>query len=151
MTSAAFKAQEWLKRADELEESRKRQYNKVLFIESKVNNCISSYERTGARDPIGARAAHEDLLADYVNACEELETITIKVLHEDNITIDIILRLNNRLYRTLLFDRYINRSTIKAMEKSGIYNLKKSQLHKLNIDALEMLASILETIPQSIN
>ena len=145
MTDSSYRAKNWLMRSDELEDERKRAIGKVLFLESKVNNCVSSYDYTSRRDPISSRAAHEDLLADYVSACDELEDITEKVLHEDNLTIRVMDRMKNKTYVALLFDRYVNRLSWAVIEKSNKYNVKKAQLYRYHREALESLGNILES------
>ena len=121
MTDSVYRAKNWLMRADELEEQRKKQLDKIAFIESRINNCIINYESTGARDPISARAAHEDLLADYASARDELERITRTLLKEDIITRKALEPMSNHLYIALLIDKYISRRSIKEIAKSGDY------------------------------
>lgn len=144
MTDAAYMAKNWLMRAEELEEQRKKQFSKVMLIESKVNNCVSHYETSGRRDLISAQASREDLLADYAMEREKLEVITNQVLHEDNITLKAIDLIPNGTYRALLISRHITRNTMKQIEKSGALNIKISQLFNIYEKALQELARILE-------
>lgn len=150
MTDAAFSAKNWLMRYEDLEQERIRAAGRVMLLRAKVNNCVSSYENTGRRDAISSRAAHEDLLADYSEACRDLEAITEKVLHEDNITITVLERLHNRLYANILFDRFVNRMSMKEMQKLQRYELKKSQMYRTQAAALDALGRILETKPPEI-
>ena len=147
MTDAAYNAKNWLMRVDELEEKRKKQINKVMLIEAKLNNCVSHFDLSGSRDPISARAAHEDLLADYITARDELEHITNLVIHEDYITIRVVERLNNACYAALLFDIHLNRHSITAIVKSNRYEVKRTQLYNYYLKALQELAEILENNP----
>jgi len=144
MTDRAYFAQNWLMRTNDLEEKRLRQIDKVSLIESKLNNCVSSYELTSSRDPISAQAHHEDLLADYATAQEELEKITELVLHEDNITIEVVESLHNYLYEALLLAVHLNRKSIKEIAKSKKCEYKKTQLYCYYKEALEALGKILE-------
>ena len=144
MTDAAYNAKNWLMRTDEIEEQRKRQTSKVMLIESKLNNCVAHYETSGRRDLISAQAAREDLLADYATERAKLEAITEKVLHEDLITIKVLDRLKSTLHHVILFERHVNRRSIKAMAKSGNYNMKEKRLYDHYNLALQELAEILE-------
>lgn len=150
MTDAAYRAKNWLMRTDELEEQRLKQIEKVMLLESKLNNCVSHYESNGGRDPVSSRAAHEDLLLDYSIERKKLEEITNKVMRDEIITIKVIDRINNYLYHAILFDAHINRRSISEMAKKGGYELKKSQLYEQYKKALEALAEILETKPPEI-
>lgn len=150
MTDAAYNAKNWLMRYEDLEEERIKAAGHVMMLRAKVNNCVSSYEYTGHRDQIGARAAHEDLLADYSEACDRLEAITEQVLHEDNITIIVLGRMKNKLYAAFLFDRFVNRIKMNEILKTHRYELKKSQLYRTQAAALDALGQILETRPPEI-
>lgn len=144
MTDAAYIAKNWLMRTDDLEEQRIKQINKVMLIESKVNNCVSHYETSGRRDLISAQAAREDLLADYATERAKLEAITEKVLHEDLITIKVLDRLKITLHAVILFERHVNRHSIRTMVKSGMYEIKEKRLYDHYNLALQELAEILE-------
>ena len=144
MTDSVYRAKNWLKRADEIEEQRKKQLDKIAFIESRINNCIINYESTGARDPISARAAHEDLLADYAIARDELERITRTLLKEDIITRKALEPMSNHLYIALLIDKYISRRSIKEIAKSGDYKLSEQHLFRIHDKALVEFAEIRE-------
>ncbi len=145
MTDRAYQAKEWLMRFDELEAKRKRCKERVMLLDSKVNNCvITSYEIRGGKDNDTARARHEDLLLEYSTACGELERITAQVIHEDLITIKAISRLKNIKYRIILYARYLNHMSIKQIEKEKMLDLKKTQLYKLEQSALDAFGAILE-------
>ena len=150
MTDSVYRAKNWLMRADELEEQRKKQIQKIELIETRLNNCIVNYESTGARDPISARAAHEDLLADYASARAELEKITNKLIKEDTITRQALEPMSNHLYIALLIDKYISRRSIKEIAKSGDYKpnsegqYSEAQLFRIHEKALKEFAEILE-------
>ena len=144
MTDAAYNAKNWLMRTDDLEEQRLKQINKVMLIESKLNSCVSHYETSGRRDLISAQAAREDLLADYATERAKLEAITEKVSREDIITIKVIDKLKSVLHHAILFDVHLNRRSINEMAKSGMYEMKKTQLYTHYNLALQELAEILE-------
>lgn len=144
MTDSALYAKSWLKRSDELENERKRIANRVLFLQSKVNNCVVNYDSSGQNDPITAREKHEDMLIEYSSACSELEEITERVLHEDNQTIKVMEKLPQRIYAIILFDRFVNRLAWKEMIKCGRYELKRHQLNNIQNEALDALGLILK-------
>lgn len=145
MNDAIYSVKVWLTRADELENKRKKQVYHVALIASKLNRCVSSYESSGiGHDLTSAQAKHEDLLADYVTACQQLENITAIVLHEDILTIRVINRLNNIMHQALLLDIHVNRLTLNEISKSGKYELKKRQLYNHYQQALQELAAIRE-------
>lgn len=144
MTDRAYRAQNWLLRAEDLEQERERKYNALLFLSDKVNKCISSYEQTGRRDLISAQASHEDLLLTYSEKSAELERITNQLSYEHVITMKVIERLPKVIYRIVLFDRYINHIKWRDMPKLKRYDVKLSQIHNYHREALDALGAILE-------
>lgn len=142
MKDSVYRAKIWLMRVDEIEKQLKKQILKVTIIESKLNHCIINYEKTGARDPINAREAHEDLLADYVTAKQELEDLTRESIKEDMKTRKKLEQLNNPLYIAILTDRFVNKRSIKEIAKSGDYRCSEAQLYNLQKQALEEFSSI---------
>ena len=148
MNDAAYDAKIWLMRNDENEQERLKTIRTVLLIQSKLNNSVASYEQRGRRDRISAQASHEDLLADYSEACKKLEAITSKVLHEDIVTIRTIDKLQSCLHQTILLDVHLNRQSFNDISKSGKYDLKKRQLYNHYKTALQELAAVLAKEPR---
>ena len=144
MTDSAYRAKNWLMRFDALIDERQKKINKVALLNAKVNNCVSGYDFTGRKDPITARAAHEDLLIEYSSACQELETINNKIIYEDNITIKILSKINNTRFRVVLFARYVNRKPWQQLNKERLCGLKRTQLQTIHLQALEALGAILD-------
>ena len=142
MTDAAIFAQEWLRRTDELEQERRRAMNKCIEIEAQCNHCTSSLERSG-KDPYLARAAQEDRLFDYADACERLRNITNQELAEDTATIDKLILLNNGLYAAILIDRYINRLSWQAIQKAYKGKVEKTTIYANHRRALDALGHII--------
>lgn len=142
MTDAAYYAQEWLRRTDKLEQERRRALNKCIEIETQINHCTSTFERSG-KDPYLAMSAHEDRLFDYADACERLRNITERAAAEDLITIDKLELLNNRIYAALIIDRYINRLSWAAIQKAYKSELEKSAIYQNHRRALDALGHII--------
>jgi len=150
MTDRAYRAKNWLMRADVLEDERKRALNRLLLLESKVNSCVVNYDCIGSRDPMTARAAHEDLIIEYSKTRAELENITDRVIHEDLITLRAIDRLNNTKLQSLLVARYIARKSVKTLINEKVFEYEKTQIYKLEYKALDIFGAILETKPEII-
>ena len=151
MTDAAYKTEFWLMRTDELTELREKQINTVAMIETRINNCVSSYEHNGsAHDPIRARAAHEDLIADYATAQNKLEQITARLNYENNINQNIISRLPNSLYRSVLNARFVKNQSMDAIIIKNRKRIDKGVIYRLYNEALESLAELLEKQPENI-
>ena len=142
MTDAAYYAQEWLRRTDELEQERRRALNKCIEIEAQINHCTSTFERSG-KDPYLAREAHEDRLLDYSDACERLLNISIRAAAQDAVTIDMLNRLNNGLYAAILIDRYINRLSWQAIQKAYKGKVEKTTIYANHRRALDALGHII--------
>lgn len=145
MTDKVYLAKIWLMRADELDLQWKRTRDKIMFIQDKLNGGVSKYYGSGKGDPISAQASHEDLLLEYSMLRERFELEINRCLHEDNITLIIIERVNNPLHRSILTAKYICRISFKEFSKNSHIELKKSQIYEQHKKALEEIASILES------
>ena len=150
MTDRAYRAKNWLMRTGIIEDERKRQRSKLLLLGAKVNNCVTNYYSCGHSDSIVSRAAHEDLIMDYSNACAEYENLMNKIGYENNTTLKYINRLIDFKFRLFLYDRFINHLTIEEMAKLKRYDIKKRQLFILQNEALEAFGRILESKPPEI-
>lgn len=142
MTDAAYYAQKWLRRTDELEQERRGALNKCIEIEAQINHCTSTFERSG-KDPYLARAAHEDRLFDYADACERLRRITQRVYAADTATVENLEKLRNPVYAAILIDRYINRLSWAAIEKLYKKEYSKSAIFENHRRALDALGHII--------
>ena len=142
MTDAAYYAQEWLRRTDELEQERRRALNKCIEIEAQINHCTSTFERSG-KDPYLSRAAHEDRLFDYADACERLRMISQRVYAADTATVEKLEKLRNPVYAAILIDRYINRLSWAAIEKLYKKEYSKSAIFENHRRALDALGHII--------
>lgn len=150
MTDRAYRAKNWLMRTDNLEDERKKSRSKILLLGAKVNNCVTNYYSCGHSDSIVSRAAHEDLIIDYSNACAEYEEIMNKIGYENLITMRFIERLQNPDHRIFIYDRFINRYTFAEMEKLKRYSIKQRQFYSLQLAALDSFGRILESKPPEI-
>ena len=145
MTDEAYHAKNWLMRADELELQWKRTARQILVIKDKIDGGVANYYGLGSGDSISAQARHEDLLLEYSMLQEQLEEELSRCLYEDNITLRVIDRIDNPLYRAILIARYICRSDWKTITKSFQTELKRTRLKFFHNQALEELALILDS------
>jgi len=153
MTDAAYKAKNWLNRLIDLYDTAEKTRHEIEVIESRINNAVSNYETTGAgrTDPIVRQQQKEDALIEYSELKAKYERQYFEFMRQELITINVIDRLNDSRASAILLDRHLNRRSINEIAKKNYYNLKKTQLHRIYNEALEMLAPLLETAePQAI-
>lgn len=153
MTDAAYNAKNWLNRLIDLYDTAEKTRRAIEVCESRINNAVSNYESTGRgrTDPIVRQQQREDALIQYSELKAKYERQYFEFMRQELITINVIDRLEDKRASAVLIDRHINRRSIKEIAKNNYYNLKKSQLHRVYNEALEMLAPLLETAePQAI-
>lgn len=144
MTDSAYRAKNWLMRADELDSQWRKTRNRVSFIQNKLHGGVSNYYGSGKSDLITAQASHEDLLLEYSLVQEQFEKELTRCLHEDNITLKVIDRLSDPLHRSILIAKYICRISLNEFSKRSHLELKRSQLYEHHNKAIEELALILD-------
>lgn len=97
---------EWLQRArfiDKEVEALKEQKN-ILYSELTKATAPTDGERTGG----GKGSGYEERLAKYTDLCIEIDKGELALLDVKKEIIQAIKQVNDSLYRTILYERYIN-------------------------------------------
>ncbi len=147
MTDEAYTAKTWLNRTIDLFDQAEKTRTELLQIESRLNPAVSNYDNSGAgkSDLIVRQQRYEDLLIAYSEKKEQFERERLIFFRQELITMNVLDRMENRLLSSILFARYINRFSLKEIEKKNFFNLKRSSLYNLHNEALEELSKLIAT------
>ena len=111
------------------------------MLQTRLYKGVSKYDAfNGSKDPLTARAAHEDALIDFSQQCARVEKAQKEYLAELEITREVLEAIPAHL-TALAIDRYIN--GIKWGKLEQIYHYGSSMLFRFNAEILDNVAEIL--------
>ena len=142
MTNEQYQAKNWLMRIPDYAAKVDAERRTLEMLQSRLYRGVANYDNyTGRKDPMTARAAHEDALIEVSMQAERVEKAQKEYIAELNTTRATLEALPAHL-KALAIDRYLNGIKWDKLEK--IYPYCRSELYRQNIDILEHVAQILK-------
>lgn len=134
MTEKQFPVHCWLSRMWDTEA----QIEQKISYRDKLNSWgVGQYDAEHVSSRTGENTSETKYL-DYTVLSDEIEKKITEYLYQNRRTEAVIANVNNNVYRTILFDWYINRK--KWNELCKAYNYSKSRLYKIREKALDAVA-----------
>lgn len=134
MTDEQMFAKDWLNRnyGDHMEIEALR--NRLELLKNDIDRCTSVYGRADYQAYPDTKANREELLAKAADMNNFFEKRIMQLKKEDEITLQVIQRLESGIYRTILISRYINRLPWNKIQKN--IKFERSNTYKLHSEAL---------------
>ena len=141
MTNEQYTAKNWLMRLNDYAHKVDAERRALEVLQNRLYKGVSNYEgNTGRKDPLSARAAHEDALIEYSEQAARIEKAQKEYIAELTITREVLEALPVEL-QALAIDRYINGYKWGYLEK--VYPYSSAELYRQNNIILEHVAEIL--------
>lgn len=142
MTNEQYQAKNWLMRLSNYADKLNAERRTLEMLQNRLYRGVANYDNyTGRKDPLTARAAHEDALIEFSEQAARVEKAQKEYIAELNTTREVLEGLPIEL-KPLAFDRYINGSKWKELER--IYPYSIAELYRQNNEILERVAQILK-------
>ena len=141
MTNEQYTAKNWLMLLRDYEDKLKAEKRTLELLQERLYRGVEKYGGdTGRRDPITARAAHEDNLLDFTGQIERVTKAENEYLAELQLRHEVIEAIPAKL-QPIAIDRYIN--NIKWEDLADIYNYSRANIFEINHKILTHVAQIL--------
>lgn len=141
MTDEQYQAKKWLMRLDEYAQKLNAEKRTLEMLQDRLYKGVSNYDGpTGRRDPISARAAHEDALISFSEQAAKVEKAQKEYYAELQLRHEVIDAIPQKL-QGLAIDRYIN--GIKWEKLADLYNYSRSNVFEINKQILDNVAEVL--------
>ena len=141
MTDEQYQAKNWLMRLSDYAQKVNAEKRTLEMLQTRLYRGVANYENyTGRKDPLTARAAHEDALIEVSEQAARVEKAQKEYIAELTITREVLEALPAH-FRPLAIDRYINGLKWGQLEKTYPYSI--AELYRQNNVILEHVAEIL--------
>lgn len=136
MTDKQYQAKKWLSRNYELNREIKLLEDKLEASRQRVNNIVGRYELNEIQMQ-HSRGGREDLIAEVIELENLIERRLKFLMSEDNLTTEVINRLETSIERAVLIARYVNRYSWTKIER--IYRYSHAQMMRIHLSALDKI------------